>query len=143
MPERKKRLISYRRWSTEAQSDGTSQLRQMFGLKKYAAKAGYVVDEKLSHEDAAVSGWTGANRSKGAMGRLLEDIKIGVIRAGDAIWVDAWDLASRESPYDSINTIRNDILSKGVSIITADDNRFILMKSSKMILICLKKWQKA
>ena len=57
------------------------------------------------------------------MGRLLEDIKIGVTKAGDAIWVDGWDRASRESPYDSINTIRNHILSKGVSIITADDEQ--------------------
>jgi len=66
---------------------------------------------ETTYADRGVSGWKGANRTRGALGQLLNAIK-----AGDTILLEDIDRFSRESPLDSLNALRAAV-DKGVEIV--------------------------
>jgi hypothetical protein len=57
---------SYRRWSTPAQTDGHSLVRQTQAAARWATDNGYRLDTSLSFVDAGLPAYKGKNATEGA-----------------------------------------------------------------------------
>ncbi|HEV2187643.1 MAG TPA: recombinase family protein, partial [Stellaceae bacterium] len=87
--------LSYLRWSTDEQSHGDSERRQLENGKRWAAELGAeYLDE---YRDAGVPAFRGKNREKGDLARLIAEYKAG--RWGNRrvyIGVESIDRLSRD-----------------------------------------------
>lgn len=112
--------ISYIRFSSASQSDGSSLKRQLELSRKYADKHGLILDDKL-RPDLAKSAFTGAHIKSGHFGRFLEAVKEGKIPNGSVLLVESLDRLSREDAVDAFNQLQT-ITNEGIKVITLCDN---------------------
>jgi DNA invertase Pin-like site-specific DNA recombinase len=77
---------SYIRFSTPEQLKGDSLRRHLKGSQEWADEHGLPLDTQL--RDLGLSGYTGANRIKGALGKFHELVNNGSIPQGSVLIVD-------------------------------------------------------
>lgn len=114
--------ISYIRFSSPSQSDGTSLARQLEKSRKYAKEHGLIIDDKLCSPDLGKSAYSGAHIRTGHFGRFLEYVKEGRIPKGSVLLVESLDRLSREAAYDAFKQLTL-ILDEGIKVITLTDGR--------------------
>ena len=112
--------ISYIRFSSERQSLGSSLERQFQLSIEYAARHGYVIDERFVYRDLGVSAFTGEHAKVGDLYRFLEAIRNGKIPKGSILLVESLDRLSRESVLDAFAQFQ-EILNEGIKVITLCD----------------------
>ncbi|PYN89491.1 MAG: recombinase family protein, partial [Candidatus Rokuibacteriota bacterium] len=114
--------VSYARWSTVRQAEGSTEERQLELAREYAARHGLKLDER-SYVDAGLSGYKGRNLQPGAaLHSLVEAIKENRIPRDAVILVESQDRLSRLDPLTALDSFRS-ILSLGVSVVTLQDNK--------------------
>ena len=114
-------LISYIRVSTPEQAEGYSEARQTKRAEDWAKAKGLNAEDWAKskglnlrrYADRGVSGYSGANRKKGALSILLKEIEAGKIPKGSILAVENLDRLSREHPFNSFDLIKT-ILKKGI-----------------------------
>lgn len=113
--------ISYQRISSAKQIDGTGIDRQDKAAKRWAADNGYTL---LTGDwvDSGLSGWTGENRTVGALGRIIDGLRSGHIPPGTVLLIEQWDRLSREHRKKATRLIE-DLLDDGLSIVTLNDGQ--------------------
>jgi DNA invertase Pin-like site-specific DNA recombinase len=116
--------ISYLRCSTPEQVQGDSIRRQIEAAEDYAAQKGYELDRTINFHDEGMSGYSGANRTKGKLGLLLDRLRRGLIPKGTALLVENIDRISREHPLDSITLIK-ELVTAGMEIHTITNGQVI------------------
>lgn len=90
--------------------------RQTESAKAYADKHGYIFDEQL--KDEGVSGFRGANRKTGKLGRFLDSVKAGKVPAGSVLFVEDLDRLSREEMVDAFEMVVYGLIKQGITIAT-------------------------
>ena len=75
------------------------------------------------YEDLGVSGWTGENIEKGALGDFIAALKAGKIPKGSVLIVENWDRFSRLMPMDAYTKL-GEIIKAGVDVVTLEDGKF-------------------
>ena len=111
---------SYVRFSTAEQAKGDSLRRQLKLSEDYARKHGLTLDNKLKLHDLGLSGFTGANVIKGALGSFLQAITTGVVKPGSFLLVESLDRLSRDQITEQLTMFMN-IINAGVTIVTLGD----------------------
>ncbi|PNY36864.1 hypothetical protein C2E31_10950 [Rhodopirellula baltica] len=112
------KVYSYIRYSTPEQSLGDSERRQLELARKFADKRGIGFEDSLRLTDRGLSGFSGAHRKKGALGRFLEDVEAGRIEKGSILVVENIDRLTRESPCDALKEIVFKLWERDVSLAT-------------------------
>jgi DNA invertase Pin-like site-specific DNA recombinase len=118
----KPKAYSYLRFSTPEQAQGDSQRRQLEKAKEYAQLHGLELDETLTFEDKGISGFKGANATRGALKRFLDAVEFGLVEAGSFLLVENLDRVSRQDPWDAMPVFQQ-IINSGVTIVTVQDGR--------------------
>jgi len=132
------RAYSYIRFSTPEQSKGDSLRRQLERSEKYAIEHGLVLDKTLDLLDQGLSGYTGENVSKGALGVFLAAVETGVVPRGSFLIVESLDRLSRATVLEQVGLLSN-LVNSGITVVTLDNgqvlNREILNKDPMMLMI--------
>lgn len=128
--------ISYLRCSTPEQVQGDSIRRQIQAAEDYAEIHGYELDRTINFHDEGVSGYTGANRTKGKLGLLLDRLRRGFIPKGTALLVENIDRLSREHPLDSIQLIK-ELVTAGMEIHTIANGQVITEERLRADFSCM------
>lgn len=118
----KQRVISYRRFSSRKQARGDSLRRQSSNALEWCEKNGHELDTSLVLEDKGVSGYTGANAMKGALGALLDLCEGGKIEPGTILLVEAFDRLTRLPLPDATSLMLN-LVRAGLTIVTLTDGQ--------------------
>lgn len=113
--------ISYIRFSSASQREGTSLERQLAMSRQYAEKHGLHLDETLSYRDLAKSAYSAEHVKNGELGCLLQLIEQGKIPPGTVLLVESLDRLSRQAVFDAFEQFRM-IIKRGIKIITLGDN---------------------
>ena len=71
----------------------------------------------------AVSGWTGENFEKGALGVFIAALKVGKIPKGSVLIVENGDRFSRLEPLEAYTKL-GEIVKAGVDVVTLEDGKF-------------------
>jgi DNA invertase Pin-like site-specific DNA recombinase len=123
-----KTAYSYIRFSTPEQAKGNSLERQLENTLKYTKKHDLQLDATLNLRDLGISGYKGDNVKKGALGRFLEAIQMGLIQKGSLLIVESLDRLSRAAVIDQL-TIFTQIIKAGISIVTLCDEKIYSSES--------------
>lgn len=87
---------------------------------EYAAKHGLTLDTRLSLRDLGVSGFTGKNITKGALGAFLKAVESGKVKRGSLLLVEALDRISRAEISEQMTLFLN-LINAGIEIVTLAD----------------------
>lgn len=119
----KKQAISYVRFSSARQRDGSSVERQEAMIANWLTSHPNYAQSELNFKDLGRSGFHGQHIEEGGgFGKLLVAVEQGAIKSGDVVLVEALDRTGRLPPLQMLTKIISPILEAGVSIITLDDN---------------------
>src|ERR1035437_6470403 len=121
-PYVKRNCYSYTRFSSSAQAEGDSARRQIEKAQEFCQKHNLELNE-TRYEDLAVSGWTGENFEKGALGVFIAALKVGKIPKGSVLIVENWDRFSRLEPLEAYTKL-GEIVKAGVDVVTLEDGKF-------------------
>lgn len=116
---------SYKRFSSDAQSQGDSLKRQTELADRYIAthpELGLVLDTALKMTDLGVSAFKGDNINSGALGKFLEAVFQGHIAKGSYLLIESFDRFSRQQA----NIAANDLLSlvnRGIVVVTLNNEQ--------------------
>jgi DNA invertase Pin-like site-specific DNA recombinase len=130
-------IYSYSRFSSAAQSSGTSLQRQAQYAEAYAKKHGLTLDSSLSMKDEGLSAFHGKHISKGALGLFLRAIESGKVPVGSVLIVEQLDRLSRAAPIVA-QALLSQIITSGVTVVTAIDGKVYneaTLKASPMDLV--------
>lgn len=111
---------SYIRMSTDIQLKGDSLRRQMEMSERYCEENNIELVESI--QDIGVSGFRGKNTSEGSLSRFLKVVEDGKIDKGSYLIIESLDRLSRDKVLSAFG-IFSSILSKGVTIVTLQDNQ--------------------
>jgi DNA invertase Pin-like site-specific DNA recombinase len=126
-----KTAYSYTRFSSVKQSKGDSQRRQTEGAEKWCQQEGYTLSA-TTYKDLGVSGFTGDNRTKGALGAFLTAVEDEQIVRGSVLVVENLDRISRQHILEAFPIVCQ-ILQAGVNIATLlPSPRLLTAKSDNM-----------
>ena len=92
------RVFSYLRWSSEPQTWGDSERRQLAMAERWCEQRGLVLTDK--YRDSGVSAYHGRNRSS-QLGELLKEA-----RRGDYVLVEDNDRLSRQNWFEGMSLLR-------------------------------------
>lgn len=113
--------ISYVRFSSVRQHGGSSVERQTAMIAEWLKNNPAYTLSGLKFQDLAKSGYHGDHiKDGGGFSKLLEAVKVGAIKDGDVVLVEAIDRTGRMDTVDMLG-ILTPILQAGVSIITLND----------------------
>jgi hypothetical protein len=120
----------YVRFSSDAQKDGNSLLRQTQAIQAYLRlNPQLTVDERFNLEDLGVSGYGGQHLERGgALHLFLQKIKKNEIEPGSVLIIEHFNRLSRLPLIKSISLF-NEILSAGVNIAVLDENQTFTAES--------------
>ena len=121
----KRNCYSYTRFSSSQQAEGDSHRRQIERAQKFCAdhRNPELELNETRFEDLGVSGWTGKNIEKGALGDFIAAVKAGKIPKGSCLLVENWDRFSRLKPMEAYTKV-GEIIKAGVDMITLEDGKF-------------------
>lgn len=118
----KRNCYSYTRFSSSQQAEGDSYRRQIERAQKFCDEHNLELNE-TRFEDLGVSGWTGENIEKGALGDFIAAVKDGKVPKGSCLLVENWDRFSRLKPMDAYTKV-GEIIKAGVDVVTLQDGKF-------------------
>ena len=119
MPET---VYSYIRFSTPEQAKGNSKKRQQDAAEEFARERGLIYDSRNRIEDFGLSGYTGANLKKGALGKFLALVEEQKIQKGSWLVVEEIDRLTRANPLDAVDLLKK-IIYGGIRIYTTSDRQ--------------------
>jgi DNA invertase Pin-like site-specific DNA recombinase len=111
------KAYSYIRFSTPEQASGDSYRRQAELSNRYAEEHGLNLDTSLSLCDLGVSGFTGENRSKGALALFLKAVETGKVPAGSFLLVESLDRLSRDTMSEQMSLFIG-LINAGLTVVT-------------------------
>jgi DNA invertase Pin-like site-specific DNA recombinase len=115
----KPKAYSYTRFSTPEQRLGDSLRRQIERATRYAERKGLEIAEYF-HEKG-MSGFRGAN-VEGKLKLFLGAVDRNEILSGSYLLVESMDRLSRDKVNKALKVL-NDIIEKGITVVTLDDER--------------------
>jgi DNA invertase Pin-like site-specific DNA recombinase len=115
------KCYSYVRFSTPDQRKGDSERRQIEAAHLWAEQHGLVLDENLTMRDLGLSAYSGAHRTKGALGDFLILVRSGQIAPGSVLLIENLDRISREEITEALEQFLA-IIRSGIKIVTLADN---------------------
>ena len=107
--------ISYLRWSTDPQTFGDSERRQVEATKAFCARHELSLDESRALRDPGVSAFRGKNARRGDLAGFLDAVKSGRVPKGATLVIESLDRLSRDELEEAGDMIRG-ILKHGVRI---------------------------
>jgi len=122
----------YIRYSSSEQRDGDSYERQIKKAKAYCERNGYLFLEQNVYFDDGVSGYTGANRTKGKLGEFIAAVDRGEIPPGSFLLVENLDRFSREEALVTLMTLAG-LKEKKIRVVILDDNKEIDLTSYSIL----------
>jgi len=114
------KAYSYIRFSTPEQAKGNSLARQTKLSDEYAAKHGLKIDTSFTLQDLGLSGFSGKNIKKGALGAFLKAVEIGQVQPGSVLLVESLDRISRAEITEQM-TLFMRLINSGIEIVTLTD----------------------
>lgn len=103
------KIWSYARWSSEAQTDGDSQRRQLQASQDWCSRRGLTLAG--SAEDSGVSAYHGKNHDpKSELSQLLKRMT-----PGDVLLIEDNDRFSRRDPITAMNALKS-VVDRGVKV---------------------------
>ncbi len=114
------KAYSYARFSSGSQAEGDSLRRQLSAARSYANNHDLDLDTSL--QDHGVSGYDGANRTKGALKTFLDMIEDGRIEVGSYLLLDSMDRLSRLPVARASHQLLGIALA-GVKVVTLNNER--------------------
>jgi DNA invertase Pin-like site-specific DNA recombinase len=108
-------VIPYARYSSRAQSRGTSEHRQVAAFEAFAVAHGVTLSTRRAI-DRGLSGYSGANLADGALGALVEALQSGAIETPALLLVERQDRFGRQASTQALVTLFGDLLGKGCDI---------------------------
>jgi DNA invertase Pin-like site-specific DNA recombinase len=117
----KKTAYSYIRFSSPEQAKGDSFRRQLSRTIEFCEKHDLQLSD-TRFADLGVSGWTGKNIERGAMGDFLAAVKAGKIKPGSVLIVENFDRFSRLKPRVAYAKL-GEIIETGVDVVTLEDGK--------------------
>lgn len=111
------RVYSYMRWSTERQSDGSTEGRQRLAQETFCRHFGYTLAEELT--DPGMSSFRGKNAHEGQLRKVIDRAKQGDIPAGSILLFENADRMTRMGLSDAV-PLFFEILGAGLKIGIAD-----------------------
>lgn len=121
-------VYSYRRFSSPLQKKGGSLERQNDYALQIAREYGLVLNDDLIMTDEGLSAFHAEHVNKGALGVFIKAVDEGLAEKGSILIVESLDRLSREIPLQA-QTQFNELITKGITIITANDNQVYNMES--------------
>lgn len=116
------RVFTYARFSSAAQADGSSIVRQDQFAERWAADHGLTLDRDLRMADHGKSAFKGEHVAKdGALGQFIERIKAGDVVSGDTLVVESLDRLSRECAQAAQSQFNDIVRTYGVDVVTMAD----------------------
>lgn len=112
--------ISYIRFSSASQSDGSSLERQIELSRKYAEENGLILDNRFSYRDLGKSAYSNDHVLSGAFGEFLALVKAGKIPKGTVLLVESLDRLSRDNVLNAFEQF-NTIIKEGIKVVTLCD----------------------
>lgn len=119
------RAYIYSRYSSAKQAEGDSLRRQYDECFEFAGTLGVPIDATLT--DEGLSGYTGLNRIKGALGSFLKRVERGEIGRGSYLLVDSMDRISREDETVVLNLLTGLSLS-GIRLCNVSERHVLAEK---------------
>jgi DNA invertase Pin-like site-specific DNA recombinase len=116
---------SYKRFSSDAQSQGDSLRRQTELATRYIddhPDLGLVLDTALNLTDLGVSAFKGDNMATGALGTFLAAVYQGHIPKGSYLLIEAFDRFSREQPNKAAAALFN-LVNCGIVVVTLNNRQ--------------------
>ena len=115
------KVITYARFSSVGQKDGTSIERQVELAEAYAKAKGWSISEIIT--DEGKSAFHAAHKRKsGGLGRIFERVKSGDVGAGDVLIVESVDRLSREDVMTALDSFL-ELMTSGLTVVTTMDGR--------------------
>ncbi len=118
----KRNAYSYIRFSSLGQIGNDSVRRQTARTAEFCQRHNLLLNE-TRYEDLGVSGWTGKNMERGALGDFLHAVKAGKIPKDSVLVLENWDRFSRLKPRIAYNKLA-EIIENGVDVVTLEDGKF-------------------
>ena len=122
----------YIRYSSSEQREGDSYERQIKKAKSYCERNGYDFLEQNIYFDGGVSGYTGANRTKGKLGEFIAAVDSGEIAPDSLLLVENLDRFSREDGIVTLMTLAS-LREKKIRIAILDDNKEVDLTSYNIL----------
>lgn len=124
------RVYSYLRFSAAKQAAGASAARQSEYARRWADDHNMLLDDTLSMRDEGLSAFHQKHIKNGALGVFLEAVNAGKIPTGSVLIVEGLDRLSRAEPVLAQAQLHQ-IISAGITVVTASDNRAYNRESLK------------
>lgn len=121
-----RKAISYLRMSTDRQLEGHSLARQTQATKDYCLANNFELIEELT--DIGVSGYSGANSTRGQLGVFFEALRNGEIEPSTVLVVESLDRLSRQDPLTAMSQF-SEMLSHGIELHTLFDKQIYSKES--------------
>jgi DNA invertase Pin-like site-specific DNA recombinase len=119
------KAYSYIRFSTKEQATGDSERRQSDPAQEIADNVLHLpLDDTLYLKDKGLSGYTGDNLTKGALGEFLRLVDEGQITAGSVLIMEDLDRLTRLPVLEAENLLTG-ILMRGIGIYTFRNNKLL------------------
>ena len=112
---------SYRRWSSDIQSLGSSLARQTESAAAVCKAKNWQLDTSLD-PDSGVSAWKGANLSEGSLGKFKHAVETGRIKTPCVLVIDDLSRFSRLPAIECLDALR-ELVTLNVTICTANDGK--------------------
>ncbi len=116
------KAYSYIRFSSAAQAQGDSLRRQAELSAKYAETHKLLLDTSLTLRDEGLSGFTGENRTKGALAVFLKAVESGIVAPGSFLLVESLDRLSRDTLTQQM-TLFMGLINADIVVVTLADNQ--------------------
>ena len=135
------KAYSYIRFSTPEQAKGDSFRRQTEASRKYAEDHGLVLDTSLNLFDQGLSGYTGENRTKGALSVFIRAVETGLVPKGSVLLVESLDRLSRDKIMEQIALITS-LINAGITVVTLINGQVLSKETLERVrkLIWLACW---
>jgi DNA invertase Pin-like site-specific DNA recombinase len=111
---------SYIRMSRPEQLRGDSLRRQLEASQQWADELGLTLDESI--RDLGLSAYSGAHRTKGALGAYFGMVERGQIPRGKVLMIESLDRLSREAVFDALQQFMA-LIQAGIVITTLADRQ--------------------
>lgn len=104
------KVWSYARWSSDSQTDGDSQRRQLAASEEWCKRRGLTLAG--SAEDVGVSAYKGKNLSpESELNQLLKRMS-----PGDVLLIEDNDRFSRKDPITALSALRKIVVERGIKV---------------------------
>lgn len=113
--------FSYRRWSSAAQTSGTSSERQEDAAEVYCRAQNLVLSDR-TFVDAGISAFKGKNAKEGELSTFLEQVDAGFIAPNSYLLIENFDRLSRQPVTVALKLFQS-IIERGITIVTLTDRQ--------------------